>query len=119
MILNNGYAYNVDADIYFNVENFPEYWKLSSRGLEDNRAGERVAVDSRKKNPADFALWKSAKPGEPFWESPWGPGRPGWHIECSAMSAAYLGHSFDIHDGGIDLVFLTMKMKLLRVVLRV
>ncbi|GFQ00449.1 cysteine--tRNA ligase [Phtheirospermum japonicum] len=104
-ILDNGSAYTVDGDVYFSVDKFPEYGRLSGRKLEDNRAGERVAVDSRKKNPADFALWKSAKDGEPFWESPWGPGRPGWHIECSAMSAAYLGFSFDIHGGGMDLVF--------------
>ncbi|KAL5786022.1 hypothetical protein ACOSQ2_008414 [Xanthoceras sorbifolium] len=104
-ILDNGFAYTVDGDVYFSVDKFPEYGQLSGRKLEDNRAGERVAVDSRKKNPADFALWKSAKEGEPFWESPWGPGRPGWHIECSAMSATYLGHSFDIHGGGMDLVF--------------
>ncbi|KAJ7958798.1 Cysteine--tRNA ligase [Quillaja saponaria] len=104
-ILKKGYAYIVDGDVYFNVEKFPEYGQLSGRKLEDNRAGERVVVDSRKKNPADFALWKSAKEGEPFWESPWGPGRPGWHIECSAMSAAYLGYTFDIHGGGADLVF--------------
>ncbi|KAG7031810.1 Cysteine--tRNA ligase, chloroplastic/mitochondrial, partial [Cucurbita argyrosperma subsp. argyrosperma] len=104
-ILDHGYAYCVDGDVYFNVDKFPEYGLLSGRKLEDNRAGERVAVDSRKKNPADFALWKSAKEGEPFWESPWGPGRPGWHIECSAMSATYLGYSFDIHGGGMDLVF--------------
>ncbi|KAK2659936.1 hypothetical protein Ddye_006469 [Dipteronia dyeriana] len=104
-ILDNGFAYRVDGDVYFSVDKLPEYGQLSGRKLEDNRAGERVAVDSRKKNPADFALWKSAKEGEPFWESPWGPGRPGWHIECSAMSAAYLGHSFDIHGGGMDLVF--------------
>ncbi|KAK9279679.1 hypothetical protein L1049_013359 [Liquidambar formosana] len=104
-ILDNGCAYQIDGDVYFAVDKFPEYGRLSGRKLEDNRAGERVAVDSRKKNPADFALWKSAKEGEPSWESPWGPGRPGWHIECSAMSAAYLGYSFDIHGGGMDLVF--------------
>ncbi|XP_010557115.1 PREDICTED: cysteine--tRNA ligase, chloroplastic/mitochondrial isoform X1 [Tarenaya hassleriana] len=104
-ILDNGFAYRVDGDVYFSVEKFPEYGRLSGRKLEDNRAGERVAVDSRKRNPADFALWKTAKEGEPFWESPWGPGRPGWHIECSAMSAAYLGYTFDIHGGGMDLVF--------------
>ncbi|CAE6023030.1 unnamed protein product [Arabidopsis arenosa] len=104
-ILDNGYAYKVDGDIYFSVDKFPTYGKLSGRKLEDNRAGERVAVDTRKKHPADFALWKTAKEGEPFWESPWGRGRPGWHIECSAMSAAYLGYSFDIHGGGMDLVF--------------
>ncbi|CAL9192683.1 unnamed protein product [Musa hybrid cultivar] len=104
-ILDNGCAYIIDGDVYFSVDKFPTYGRLSGRKLEDNRAGERVAVDSRKQNPADFALWKSAKDGEPYWESPWGPGRPGWHIECSAMSAAYLGHSFDIHGGGMDLVF--------------
>ncbi|PIN01870.1 Cysteinyl-tRNA synthetase [Handroanthus impetiginosus] len=104
-ILDNGCAYSISGDVYFSVDKFPAYGQLSGRKLEDNRAGERVAVDSRKRNPADFALWKSAKEGEPFWESPWGPGRPGWHIECSAMSATYLGHSFDIHGGGMDLVF--------------
>ncbi|KAL7595335.1 cysteine--tRNA ligase, chloroplastic/mitochondrial isoform X1 [Lactuca sativa] len=104
-ILDNGRAYRVEGDVYFSVDEFPEYGRLSGRKLEDNRAGERVAVDSRKRNPADFALWKSAKEGEPFWESPWGAGRPGWHIECSAMSATYLGYSFDIHGGGMDLIF--------------
>ncbi|KAL7166061.1 hypothetical protein ACSBR2_036850 [Camellia fascicularis] len=104
-IIDSGCAYSIDGDVYFSVDKFSEYGRLSGRKLEDNRAGERVAVDSRKKNPADFALWKSAKEGEPFWGSPWGPGRPGWHIECSAMSATYLGYSFDIHGGGMDLIF--------------
>ncbi|MCD7470010.1 hypothetical protein HAX54_009568 [Datura stramonium] len=104
-IMTNGCAYTIDGDVYFSVDSFPEYGRLSGRKLEDNRAGERVEVDSRKRNPADFALWKAAKPGEPSWESPWGPGRPGWHIECSAMSAYYLTHSFDIHGGGMDLTF--------------
>ncbi|CAI9096160.1 OLC1v1032244C2 [Oldenlandia corymbosa var. corymbosa] len=104
-IIDNGCAYIVDGDVYFSIDNFPNYGVLSRRNLVDNRAGERVAVDSRKRNPADFALWKAAKPEEPSWESPWGPGRPGWHIECSAMSARYLTHSFDIHGGGMDLIF--------------
>uniref|UniRef100_A0A7N0ZYX8 cysteine--tRNA ligase n=1 Tax=Kalanchoe fedtschenkoi TaxID=63787 RepID=A0A7N0ZYX8_KALFE len=104
-IIDKGCGYTVEGDVYFAVEKFPEYGRLSGRKLEDNRAGERVAVDSRKRNPADFALWKAAKPDEPSWKSPWGPGRPGWHIECSAMSARYLTFSFDIHGGGIDLIF--------------
>ncbi|PKU85401.1 cysteinyl-tRNA synthetase [Dendrobium catenatum] len=104
-ILANGFAYSIDGDVYFSVDKYPSYGQLSGRRLEDNQPGQRVAVDSRKKNPADFALWKASKAGEPFWESPWGPGRPGWHIECSAMSATYLGYSFDIHGGGMDLVF--------------
>ncbi|CAK9159509.1 unnamed protein product [Ilex paraguariensis] len=104
-IIENGCAYTVDGDVYFSVDNFQEYGRLSGRKLEDNRAGERVAVDSRKRNPADFALWKAAKLGEPSWDSPWGPGRPGWHIECSAMSAHYLTCTFDIHGGGMDLIF--------------
>ncbi|KAF7844775.1 cysteine--tRNA ligase 2, cytoplasmic-like [Senna tora] len=104
-IINKGYAYEVDGDVFYAVEKFPSYGCLSGQKLEHNRAGERVAVDSRKRHPADFALWKSAKPGEPSWDSPWGPGRPGWHIECSAMSAQYLTFKFDIHGGGIDLIF--------------
>uniref|UniRef100_A0A453IZ32 cysteine--tRNA ligase n=1 Tax=Aegilops tauschii subsp. strangulata TaxID=200361 RepID=A0A453IZ32_AEGTS len=104
-IIKNDKAYVVDGDVYFSVDNFPEYLSLSGRILDHNRAGSRVAVDTRKRNPADFALWKAAKEGEPSWESPWGDGRPGWHIECSAMSAHYLGHVFDIHGGGKDLIF--------------
>ncbi|KAL6543781.1 hypothetical protein OROGR_010278 [Orobanche gracilis] len=104
-IIRNGCAYAVDGDVYFSVDNFPTYGILSGRKLKDNRSGERVAVDERKRNPADFALWKAAKPDEPQWDSPWGPGRPGWHIECSAMSSHYLTHSFDIHGGGMDLIF--------------
>ncbi len=100
-----GHAYAVDGDVYFAVRSFPEYGKLSGRNLEDMQAGARVEVDVRKKDPMDFALWKAAKPGEPSWESPWGPGRPGWHIECSAMAQKYLGYSFDIHGGGFDLIF--------------
>ncbi|KAM7275498.1 hypothetical protein ACFE04_017364 [Oxalis oulophora] len=104
-IINNECGYVVDGDVFFAVEKSPNYGRLSGQKLEDNRAGERVAVDSRKRHPADFALWKSAKAGEPSWDSPWGPGRPGWHIECSAMSAYYLSFKFDIHGGGIDLIF--------------
>ncbi|AQS57943.1 cysteine--tRNA ligase [Desulforamulus ferrireducens] len=101
----NGNAYAVDGDVYFAVRSFPEYGKLSGRSLEDMQAGARVEIDPRKKDPMDFALWKAAKPGEPSWESPWGAGRPGWHIECSAMAEKYLGAGFDIHGGGFDLIF--------------
>jgi cysteinyl-tRNA synthetase len=100
-----GFAYVVDGDVYFEVRRFPAYGRLSGKNLDELLAGARVDVDERKRDPRDFALWKSAKPGEPSWASPWGPGRPGWHIECSAMSIAYLGESFDIHGGGEDLVF--------------
>lgn len=101
----DGFAYVVDGDVYYGVEGFAGYGKLSGRTLEDMKAGARVEVDERKRHPMDFALWKSAKPGEPSWESPWGPGRPGWHIECSAMSHKYLGGQFDFHGGGSDLIF--------------
>ncbi len=100
-----GYAYIVDGDVYYSIEKFDEYGKLSGRNIEDMQAGARVDIDDRKNHPMDFALWKSAKPGEPAWDSPWGKGRPGWHIECSAMSLKYLGNSFDFHGGGSDLIF--------------
>ncbi len=100
-----GYAYVVDGDVYFEVRRFPGYGKLSGKNLDELLAGARVDVDERKRDPRDFALWKAAKPDEPSWASPWGPGRPGWHIECSAMAIRYLGESFDIHGGGVDLIF--------------
>jgi cysteinyl-tRNA synthetase len=99
------YAYEVDGDVYYRVEKFPPYGTLSRRNLEEIMAGARVDVDERKENPLDFALWKRSKEGEPEWDSPWGKGRPGWHIECSAMSMKYLGATFDIHGGGKDLIF--------------
>ena len=104
-LVKKGYAYVVDGDVYFEVSKFKEYGKLSKRSLDDLQAGARVEIDSRKRQPGDFALWKAAKEGEPSWNSPWGQGRPGWHIECSTMSTKYLGSSFDIHAGGLDLIF--------------
>ena len=104
-LIEKGHAYEADGDVYFSVPSFPEYGKLSKQSLEELNAGARIEVDERKKSPLDFALWKAAKPGEPFWESPWGKGRPGWHIECSAMSTKYLGKTIDIHGGGSDLIF--------------
>ena len=101
-----GLAYRAsNGDVYYSVRGFPDYGKLSGKSLEDLRAGERVEVDPNKQDPMDFVLWKAAKPGEPQWDSPWGPGRPGWHIECSAMSEKLLGEQFDIHGGGQDLTF--------------
>ncbi|MDH5641559.1 MAG: cysteine--tRNA ligase, partial [Nitrospira sp.] len=104
-LLKKGLAYQVSGDVYFDVAKYPDYGRLSKRRLEDLQAGARVDIDERKRNPMDFALWKGSKPGEPAWESPWGPGRPGWHIECSAMSLRHLGETFDIHGGGMDLIF--------------
>ena len=104
-LVDNGRAYPAGGDVYFAVDQFKPYGKLSGQSLEDLRAGARVEVDERKRSPADFALWKGAKPGEPSWESPWGPGRPGWHIECSAMTWRHLGEKFDLHGGGKDLIF--------------
>ena len=100
-----GLAYRVNGDVFYQVSGFPSYGKLSRKKLDELEAGARVDIDPRKRSPMDFALWKSSKPGEPTWESPWGPGRPGWHIECSAMSTKYLGQPFDIHGGGRDLIF--------------
>ena len=104
-LIQNESAYEVDGDVYYDVESKPDYGKLSGRRLETMNAGARIQVDERKSHPMDFALWKSAKPGEPAWDSPWGKGRPGWHIECSAMNMAHLGEQIDIHGGGNDLIF--------------
>ena len=104
-LVDKGFAYEVDRSVYFEVGKFAGYGKLSKRDLEDMMAGARVEVDERKKSPMDFALWKASKEGEPTWDSPWGPGRPGWHIECTAMSLKHLGETFDIHGGGADLIF--------------
>jgi len=104
-LMEKGYAYAIDGDVYYRVKNFTEYGKLSKRDIEEMLAGARVEIDERKEDSLDFALWKSSKAGEPSWSSPWGGGRPGWHIECSAMSMKYLGYTFDIHGGGKDLIF--------------
>ena len=104
-LIERGHAYEVDGDVYYSVRSFSHYGQLSGRNIDDLQAGARVDVDERKRDPLDFALWKSAKPGEPYWESPWGQGRPGWHLECSAMSEKYLGLPIDIHGGGSDLCF--------------
>jgi len=104
-LLDQGVAYSAGGDVYFQVSRWPEYAKLSRRNLEDLRAGERVTPGEHKREPLDFALWKAEKPGEPAWDAPWGRGRPGWHIECSAMGEKYLGQPFDIHGGGLDLIF--------------
>jgi cysteinyl-tRNA synthetase len=104
-LIAKGHAYPAGGDVYFDVTRDPDYGKLCNRDPEQLEAGARIEVSEKKRNPGDFALWKGAKPGEPQWESPWGPGRPGWHIECSAMSMKYLGETFDIHGGGLDLQF--------------
>ncbi|MBI5875670.1 MAG: cysteine--tRNA ligase [Deltaproteobacteria bacterium] len=104
-LISKGFAYAMDGDVYYSVRKFAGYGKLSGKNIEELEAGARVEVDERKKDPLDFALWKSSKPGEPSWPSPWGEGRPGWHIECSAMSQKFLGDTIDIHGGGKDLIF--------------
>ena len=104
-LIASDHAYAVDGDVYYRVKSKDDYGKLSGRNLDDMQAGARIEVDARKENPMDFVLWKSSKPGEPSWDSPWGPGRPGWHIECSAMNLHHLGEQIDIHGGGTDLIF--------------
>ena len=104
-LISNGFAYSIDGDVYFSVRQFKEYGKLSNRNLDNLIAGARVEIDEKKQDVLDFALWKHRKPNEPFWQSPWGPGRPGWHIECTAMAIDYLGKTIDIHGGGSDLIF--------------
>ena len=104
-LVGKGFAYEAGGDVYFRAKRFDEYGKLSHQPLEDLEAGARIATDDIKEDPMDFCLWKGAKPGEPYWESPWGNGRPGWHIECSAMAGRYLGQTIDIHCGGLDLIF--------------
>lgn len=104
-LINKGYAYEIDGDVYFSTKKFNEYGKLSGQNIDDLQAGARINVDERKLDPMDFAIWKSQKPGEPAWKSPWGMGRPGWHIECSCMAHKLLGDTIDIHAGGMDLVF--------------
>mgnify|MGYP003320814614 FL=1 len=104
-LIGNGSAYQGGSDVFFRVTKKDDYGKLSHRTLDGMQAGARIEVDENKEHPMDFVLWKGARPGEPFWESPWGPGRPGWHIECTAMSMTYLGATLDIHGGGQDLIF--------------
>ena len=104
-LIEKGYAYEVDGDVYFSTKKFKEYGKLSGQNLEDLQSGARIKVDERKKDPMDFAIWKAAKEGEPYWNCPWGKGRPGWHIECSCMAKNLLGDTIDIHAGGSDLIF--------------
>src|SRR5690554_1773808 len=104
-LLSRGHAYTAGGEVLFDVSSMQEYGKLSGRNLEENLAGARIAVEAHKKHPADFVLWKQSSDSEPGWDSPWGRGRPGWHIECSAMSERYLGRTFDIHGGGLDLIF--------------